>query len=276
MGQSVLVNFPANDVTVSDVGRYFDSANVEGALQEIGDDINALDVMTTRGDIVYRNASAPTRLPVGIVGQVLKSNGADPVWATQTEIKTNTTAPTDLTIITGSDKTLVLDTPVYDDIIISASNLRPGSSAPLFASFVSPVFAMKFLNGDTDIAYGAFEIPHDYKEGTDIEIHVHWSPSTTNTGDCVWKFNAVWAGMGAGAFVPIAEMTATDAGNGVAFAHQYASFGNIAGVGHKIGDIIAFELKRPSGDSFSGDAFLLSIGAHYKIDTIGSRTKSAK
>lgn len=193
------------------------------------------------------------------------------------EIKTNTAAASDLTITTGTAKTLVLATPVYDDIIISASNLRPGASAPEFAVFISPVYAMKFVAGNTDIAYGAFEIPHDYKEGTALEVHVHWSPSSADTGDCVFKFNAVVENMGsAGAFGAIAEMTATDAGGGVAKTHQYASFGTIAGANRKIGDIIAFELKRPNTDSFTGDAFLLSIGIHYQIDTIGSRSISAK
>jgi hypothetical protein len=52
--------------------------------------------------------------------------------------------------------------------------------------------------------------------------------------------------------------------------------GSIAGTGRKIGDIIAFELSRPSTDSFTGDAFLHSIGIHYQSDTIGSRQMSVK
>jgi len=39
------------------------------------------DPTTTRGDLIYRNASTTTRLPVGSAGQVLTSDGTDPVWA---------------------------------------------------------------------------------------------------------------------------------------------------------------------------------------------------
>jgi hypothetical protein len=207
--------------------------------------------------------------------------GVVPVWVANPlltdEIKTDTTAATDLTITTGAAKTLVLDTTVYDDIIISASNLRGGVTAPAFAEFIAPVWALKFINGQTDTVYGSFEIPHTYKEGTALEVHVHWSPSSTNTEDCVWKFNAVVENMGsAGAFGAIPEMTATDAGGGVAFTHQYASFGTIAGTGRRIGDIIAFELTRPAGDGFTGDAFLHSIGVHFQVDTMGSRQISSK
>lgn len=40
------------------------------------------DILTTRGDLVYFGGSGPTRLPVGIEGQVLVSNGTDPEWRT--------------------------------------------------------------------------------------------------------------------------------------------------------------------------------------------------
>lgn len=40
----------------------------------------ASTVTTTRGDLIYRDASADTRLAVGGAGTVLKSNGTDPSW----------------------------------------------------------------------------------------------------------------------------------------------------------------------------------------------------
>jgi hypothetical protein len=41
----------------------------------------ATATLTSRGDISYRNASAPSRLPIGVVGSVLTSNGLEPVWS---------------------------------------------------------------------------------------------------------------------------------------------------------------------------------------------------
>ena len=37
--------------------------------------------MTTRGDTIYRGASAVTRLAVGTASQIIKSDGTDPTWA---------------------------------------------------------------------------------------------------------------------------------------------------------------------------------------------------
>jgi len=39
------------------------------------------NILTTAGDIVYYGANGPTRLPVGVNGQVLRSNAGYPIWA---------------------------------------------------------------------------------------------------------------------------------------------------------------------------------------------------
>src|SRR6056300_1350476 len=38
-------------------------------------------VLTTRGDLVYQDASQTTRLPIGVVGSVLTTDGTDPIWS---------------------------------------------------------------------------------------------------------------------------------------------------------------------------------------------------
>jgi len=43
-------------------------------------------ILTTRGDLVYYGGAGPTRLPIGVEGQVLVSNGTDPVWRTLGEV----------------------------------------------------------------------------------------------------------------------------------------------------------------------------------------------
>ena len=193
------------------------------------------------------------------------------------QIKTDTTAPTDLIITTGAEKTLTLATPVYDDIIITAINLRGGTTPPAFVTFQDSILAISFRDAETDIVYGAFELPHNYKEGTDLEIHLHWSPSSNNTGNCVFTFKYTLAGMGSATFGVEQTKTLTQAGSGIVNRHQYMT-GNtlITGAGVTIGTIYAFSLTRTQGDAFTGDAFVHSIGMHYEIDTLGSRQRSVK
>ena len=67
------------------------------------------------------------------------------------QIKTDATAPTDLIITTGAEKTLTLATPVYDDIIVTANNLRGGNTPPSFIAFQDTVFGSAFANDNSDL-----------------------------------------------------------------------------------------------------------------------------
>lgn len=72
------------------------------------------DPMTTRGDLIYRDATnVTTRLPIGTNGQVLTSDGTDVSWVTPSSGATNlgyTASPTNGTVTsdTGTDATLSL------------------------------------------------------------------------------------------------------------------------------------------------------------------------
>lgn len=46
-----------------------------------GSNATTLGITTIRGDVIYRGASANTRLAIGAANSVLTSNGTDPVWA---------------------------------------------------------------------------------------------------------------------------------------------------------------------------------------------------
>jgi len=166
----------------------------------------------------------------------------------------------------------------YRDFIIPAANLRGGATPPAFVAFLGGLFTYSFVNGTTDILYGAFEFQHDYMEGTDVEIHVHWSPNSTNTGNVRLSFEYSVANMGA-VFPAPTTMLVTDAASGQVAFHEYTTIGVISGTGRKIGDIVNFAFSRLGNDAldtFSGDMFLHSIGAHYQVDTLGSFSTTGK
>jgi hypothetical protein len=45
-------------------------------------------VLTTRGDMMYRNGTEATRLPIGASGRLLLSDGTDPAWASPSDVRT--------------------------------------------------------------------------------------------------------------------------------------------------------------------------------------------
>lgn len=57
---------------------------IDGLVQGIGADLGtyiANALLTTRGDIIVRDAAAPVRLPLGAPGTVLTAGATDPGWA---------------------------------------------------------------------------------------------------------------------------------------------------------------------------------------------------
>ena len=56
-----------------------DSTGTYWSLLSVGSEI---DILSVRGDLVYYGGAGPTRLPIGREGQILRSNGTDPEWAT--------------------------------------------------------------------------------------------------------------------------------------------------------------------------------------------------
>ena len=183
-----------------------------------------------------------------------------------------------ITISSPNAKTIVLQPAVYDDMIMPALNLKVGVTPPTFAAFQNGVYGYSFIDGQSDELHGTCEIPHTYKEGTDLSVHVHWSPNSTNTGNCVWIFEYTKANQNVKTFLATDTLTASIdiAGSGIINRHQYTPIGTISGAGIKVGDIIAFRIARPTGDSFTGNAFMHSIGMHYQIDTLGSRAELTK
>ena len=68
-----------DSTTTGDQGRSPQS-DVTGTYWNLLSSGSETAVLTTRGDMVYYGGAGPTRLPVGIEGQVLRSNGTDPEW----------------------------------------------------------------------------------------------------------------------------------------------------------------------------------------------------
>jgi len=235
---------------------------------------------------VILNKFRSDNISVSVTGEFLKKDqtvqqatvGSFKFPAIETDsITSNAIVPADINITTGINKTLVLDTPVYEDIIISAYNLRPGSTPPIYQAFVGSIFGVAFVDGQEDIVYGSFEIPHSYKENTELEVHLHWSPSTANTGECVFNMVYTIADMG-GTFSAEQPITFAQNGSGIINKHQYIT-GSVKINGGSIGQIVCFALRRNAGvggDSFVGNAFLHNVGVHYQQDTLGSRKMGLK
>ena len=252
----------AGDISASagDVVANVDITATTGNIAASAGNVTAnVDVTATTGDVeaTAGDLIAPTDNKGLIVG-----GGSDAsVYYDGTDmiVKADKVTPSDLVIITGSQKTIELNTPVWEDLRVPAQNTRttPTKSEPEFENFADGLYAWAFdtSNADDESLHFSAQIPHAYKQGTDIEAHIHWLPSNTDTGDVRWALEYAWANIG-DTMPSSTTVVTTEAADGTALKHQIHDLATITGTGKTLSSMLVCALTRRSStdilDTFTG------------------------
>lgn len=186
----------------------------------------------------------------------------------------------DLIIDTDGRHTLVLADPVYDDISVAMAQVRiPASLYPTWIPYKGsqvPAFSPTQVN----VLYFSAQLPHTYKEGTDLEFHIHIAYPDNGVGNSVWYFTYSWANHDD----PLPNATLSPqvvvASPAITDYHQKASIvANMDGTGKKISSILLCSIQRTGthlSDTYASEIYLISGDFHHQIDTLGSRTELVK
>jgi hypothetical protein len=150
------------------------------------------------------------------------------------------------------------------------------SPAPLNQIGATGTYAYEFTSGDTK-SFHDLQLPHDYKEGTDLIPHIHFMPSTTATYTGTWSLTYVeWLGAYTTApMVGPTTITASFNSSVTQYQMQTVNFSSVlSGTGRQISSIIhaTLSLSLTSGTS----VFLNGLDAHYQIDRLGSVNPTSK
>jgi hypothetical protein len=197
---------------------------------------------------------------------------------TAAHLKTDEVAPSDLQITTGAAKTLLLNTPVYDDL-----NFDPDRSGGPVATqpdsvTINNVFHREFTSANNQLCGAVQELPHGYKLSSTLYPHVHiFLKASETVGTTGVTFTLYWelrqsTGTTSGS-VPLAATSAqlgTTAGANKLDIYDATGFAGSA----ELGAQLAVTIARTAGDA--GDVVVTTYGVHYAIDTIGSRQLTAK
>lgn len=192
-------------------------------------------------------------------------------------IKTNEVAASDLHITTGTAKTVVYDTSVYDDL-----NFDPDRSGGPVATrpddvTINNVIHKEFTNSNNQLCGATQEIPHNYKLNTNLHPHCHiFLKSGESAGTTGVTFTFYWE---------LRQTTGTTSGS-IALSATSAQLGTTAGANKfdiysgsfagsaELGAQLAVTIARTAGDA--GDVIVTTYGVHYEKDTPGSRTATTK
>lgn len=165
----------------------------------------------------------------------------------------------------------------WDDLRVPAQNtkLNPSKSEPAFESWIDGLFTYHFdaSNADDESIHFVCQVPHNYKLGTDLHPHIHWSPDNTNTGNVYWSFEYSLSNIN-GTFGSSTTDDILAAADGVENKHQIDEFTAIDGTNITLSSMIVCRLTRKSTseatDTFTGNAVFLEFDFHYQIDSLGS------
>ena len=215
-------------------------------------------------------------------GNVVTTGTAQVAKILTPEVKTDTSAATDLTITTGALKTLVLATSVYDDLQfqVAYAKVTPNNLLPSWETFTTNTSEYAFAI-DEEVDTAANELPHWWKEGTTGHAHLHITtkgvPAQEQKAQFTVTFayadtNEVWAETPLTAELTIPIST-------TALTHFYLDLGNLTLTNYLIGAQIRCRIKRVAktagGTEYDGDIFITQAGIHLEKTRIGSRNEIA-
>jgi len=198
-------------------------------------------------------------------------------------IDTGRVSPSDLQIDCGTDKTLEIQEPVWDDIQFIVESGKAGvANNPTWDDLTTNTGAYKF-DIDDFIDLGAQEMKHDWIEDSSIYPHIHIALDGANaSGSSQYaKFTIYLAYADVdGVYTETSKDIEIEIPTGT--ADRTHLFGNSVAVdlsGLTIGTQVNARVERidaTTGTEYPNDVFITQVGLHYEINTMGSRQIGTK
>ena len=129
-----------------------------------------------------------------------------------------------------------------------------------------------------DEVFFTCQLPHTYREGTDIRAHVHWTPADRGVAEDTkrvdWKLDYSWANTDA-VFIASQNVSMTDTCDGVDDKHLVTPSASITGTGKEVSSIVVCRLYRDNTDTWvsvlaAQSPALLEFDLHFEVNTMGS------
>lgn len=169
----------------------------------------------------------------------------------------------------------------WDDLMFPASAINPpGAAADPVLNTTNGL--LEFSASATNTIAIHVQMPHAWKEGSEIVPHVHWRKKTAGAGDVVWEIKYEFQNIGS-TFTdsPTTDTvsTASVGGGGDALVHSLSSWDHINMDDKTIscmGLITVSRLGGDGADTYGGVAQLLQFDIHYQRDSFGSIAEYSK
>lgn len=180
---------------------------------------------------------------------------------------------------------------VWDDYMIPGNSVRNGAIAPdLVGGFAgnAGLYTLNFdgVNTVEEVQF-TVQMPHRWKQGTQIFPHVHFSPTDTNSGDTnartvrftlEYTWASIWGTFGASGTLNLDSRPFVPATS--QWQHLLAlNPDGIDGTSRTLSSMLICRLYRDpasSADTYPQDVAFLQFDIHHEIDALGSEAEFTK
>lgn len=175
--------------------------------------------------------------------------------------------------------TFELNPPVYDDLQINVSTARsPASLAPTWTPYKGSQVPA-FSDSQVNVIYFTAQLPHGYKEGSNLEFHIHVAYPDNTWGKSRWYMTYSWANIGDTFPVALSADKIQTSMNTTDYHQLISLTSTINGTGKEISSILLCSIQRTGTaleDDYGNVIYLVGADFHYQKDTLGSKTEHAK
>lgn len=191
----------------------------------------------------------------------------------------------------GKSKTILIneDGIIWDDLrIVPGAFQFLGSGDPTLQDWVMDSKTFKvYTFVKNDAVYASCQMPHSYKEGSDLRFHIHWTPKdrgSEESGNLVgWKVDYSIADV-MGNFVSAGIADLSDACSGEDDRHEISASVNVDGTGLHISHVIMLKIYRSDtgtddtwvGTTSAQSPAILEFDIHFQKDQVGSLQETSK
>lgn len=179
---------------------------------------------------------------------------------------------------------LLLTNTVWDDLRFPAQGINP-PGAVSDPDVETTTGLLLFASNATEIIAGVAQLPHTYKEGTDVKPHVHWQRTTSASGGVYWQLdyevvnNGDIATMAYGSSLGASTVATGTPDDNTAERVLITPLGTLGMTGAKVSSLILWKLSRihdNAADTYGADARLIEFDIHFEINTLGSDSEFTK
>jgi len=224
---------------------------------------------------------------------VIKTNNTSRINVSSAGITTIGDGTNQTSIEADGTLTLQANASVFNDLQVpvfstSKGETKPPTIARLMnnGSGSQGVFTYFFDKSNEQELYFLVQMPHDWKEGSTIFPHVHWTANTSvGTNKVRWGLEYTWAnitGTLENNSIIYGENPIAAVGTVTAYEHAITELGTGTGIsatGKTLSSYIMCRIFRAAdagSDNYDNSAALLGIDFHIEIDALGSRSEYSK